>query len=134
MVLPGQWRKMSPGAKSSSKVNKAEIQVSGELVAKLRMRHNFNLREVGNLTAKGKLNKIKLFEEYSYRMPEIIEKMNQYKSIFEAGVNYFDEENYELANEQFENYLKQLPMDEVALYFQKKCQTSANKSKISKLN
>ena len=60
--------------------------------------------------------------------------MNQYKSIFEAGVNYFDEENYELANEQFENYLKQLPMDEVALYFQKKCQTSANKSKISKLN
>ena len=105
---------------SFTKINKTDIQVSGELVVRIKEPGNFHLREVGYLEAKGKSNKIRLFEEYSGKPPMIIEEINAHKSSFELGIEYFDKGDYILARKQFETYLEAVPSDEVAQYFLEK--------------
>lgn len=102
---------------SHTRINKADILVSGELVARLKDPASFNLREVGNFFVKGKANKIKLFEEFSGKPPEIIELMNNNIALFSSAVEHFDKEEFEIAREQFELYLRVLPSDFIAQYY-----------------
>jgi TolA-binding protein len=105
---------------SFTKINKTDIQVSGELVVRIKEPQKFHLREVGYFDAKGKSNKIRLFEEYSGKPPDIIAKINANKSSFEMGIEYFDKGEYILARKEFETYLEAVPSDEVARYFLEK--------------
>lgn len=111
---------------SHTKINKTNILVSGELEAKLKNPHNFNLREVGHLIAKGKTNKIKLVEEYSIQPDEIVEKMNLNLTKFRAAIKYFERNQFAEAGEQLEEYLKTVPTDEVASHYLDQCYSLIN--------
>ncbi len=107
---------------SNTKNNKVAIQLSGELAAKLKNPSAFNLREVGNFRAKGKINKIKLIEEFSCKPQEIIDKMHLHGPLFSAGIEYYDKGDLANAKIQFAAYAKEIPTDFIADYYLKLCE------------
>ena len=110
-----------------TKINKSNIQISGELNARLVNPSEFKLRKVGHLIAKGKTNKIELIEEYSNKSAVDIQQIQLHQALFSKAIDSFDKEDFEKAELQFEKYLSQVPSDEVAQYYYKKCKSRITK-------
>lgn len=106
---------------SHTKINKTSILISGELAAKLKNPSNFHLRELGYLIAKGKTNKIRLIEEYSNTPTQILEKMKLHGELFKTAMEYFVINDTVNAGIHFSTYLKEVPEDQVAIYYYNQC-------------
>jgi len=104
-----------------TKVNSTGIQVSGELVARLRQPGSFNLRQVGFLKVRGKANKIKVYEEFSGYPNALVERSRYLLPTFEAAIKAIDHHDYREAAKHFDSYLAEHPQDKVAQYYRQVC-------------
>lgn len=80
-------------------------------------RKTFKFRYLDLVQAKGKQSSIRVYEFYDDYAVDLATKRNKTKTIFEQGVFYFHEKEYENAARQFLEVIKHDPNDRVAVFY-----------------
>lgn len=91
--------------------------VSADLVEKLSDPHLFQLRCVGTLPLRGKTQGLRIFEEFSNDVPELLRLKLQHSIVFDQIIKAAERGDRAAARLLAMAYLEQVPEDSVARYY-----------------
>jgi len=88
-----------------TKVYGSKIIITEDTFAQIRNRDDYNSRFLGNVQVKGKKDSVKIFEIFDGDFSEVIQKKNDTKEIFEAGIRHYFNEDFSEASAFFKKVL-----------------------------
>ncbi|MCP4130907.1 MAG: adenylate/guanylate cyclase domain-containing protein [bacterium] len=100
-----------------TKVFGAKIIISEETLQQLEDPALYNYRYLGNIQVKGKTNYVVIYEIFDADSQETIEKKNRTKEIFESGIQLYFDQNFDDANNKFNQVLAVNADDSAAQYY-----------------
>ena len=85
-------------------------------------------RYIGDILEDGR--SISVFESFAVYRKDKREVLERMKNVFELGVRYYNESEYDKAQENFSKVLRFLPSDKVSYIYFNKSEEKANKGKL----
>ena len=98
-----------------------QLLISGTVVSGLDKGHDFKLRNLGAVKAKGKTQSVEIFECYDCDPPEIAGRKDFTKELFDAGMVEFRKGMFLSAGKIFARVAERSEADTVAAYYRDRC-------------
>jgi class 3 adenylate cyclase/DNA-binding NarL/FixJ family response regulator len=98
-----------------------QLLVSGTVVDGLEKGHDFRLRHLGAVKAKGKTQSVEIFECYDGDPAELAERKDRGKELFDAGMTEFRKGMFLSAGKIFARVAERCEGDTVAAYYRDRC-------------
>ncbi len=102
---------------SLTKYYRSPLLLSGHTFQYLNKQHNFHFRHLGNVRLKGKNNLLAIIECINGFDNEQLQKKLETLSLFNEGMNNYQEKQFENALQLFQTILVKDPNDLTAIYF-----------------
>ena len=97
------------------------LLVSGTVVEGLPAGHQFKLRHLGAVKAKGKTQSVEIFECYDGDSQELAERKDRSKELFDAGMTEFRKGMFLSAGKIFARVAERTEGDPVSAYYRDRC-------------
>ncbi len=97
------------------------LLVSGTVVEGLPAGHQFKLRHLGAVKAKGKTQSVEIFECYDGDAPDLAERKDRSKELFDAGMTEFRKGMFLSAGKIFARVAERTEGDPVSAYYRDRC-------------